>query len=169
MNRSMIIRTAGCMAVAGLGAVGAGLAAAGTGTTTNAGTAAHTGTTETPKTTRASATLSAAQETPAPTGVGKAKGTFTATLTDGGKLTYRLTFSGLSGRAVAAHIHAGKTGVSGPVLVPLCATACTSPAKGTTTVKASVVAALRAGTTYVNVHTAANPAGEIRGQVKNRR
>ena len=168
MNSNLAARIAGIAAVAGLGVVGAGLAAAGTGTTAKTGTTGHTGTTPTQKTTRLSTRLAAAQETPAPANADGA-GLFTGTVSDGGKLTYRLTYSALSGGAVAAHIHAGAKGVAGPVLVTLCAKKCTSPIAGTLTVKASVVAALRAGTTYVNVHTAANPAGEIRGQVSNRR
>lgn len=57
-------------------------------------------------------------------------------------------FSGLTGPAVQAHIHVGKPGVSGNVLVPLCEP-CVS-----------------GKTTTYRVHTAKNPAGEIRGQIK---
>jgi hypothetical protein len=70
----------------------------------------------------------------------------------------------LTGKAAAAHIHTGARGKSGPVIVPLCAP-CKSGAKGQATVDASVVSALETGRTYVNVHTAKNPAGEIRGQL----
>lgn len=80
---------------------------------------------------------------------------------------------------VAAHIHVGPVGVSGPVIFPLY-----SPADGpftsphTTTVTAAdlipapgaetfdeAVAAILNGGTYVNIHTTANPNGAIRGQV----
>jgi hypothetical protein len=113
-------------------------------------------------------TLRAAQERPKPKGkLAKAKGTFTATITrtgTSGVIAWRLTFSKLSGRAIAAHIHSGARGKAGPVIVPLCAP-CRSGAHGRATVAASVLDALESGRTYVNVHTKKNPAGEIRGQV----
>jgi hypothetical protein len=112
--------------------------------------------------------LRAAQERPKPKGkVRRAKGAFTLTVTKQGSsavLAWRLTFSRLTGRAFAAHIHSGVRGKSGPVIVPLCAP-CKSGAKGQATVGASVLNALEAGRAYVNVHTAKNPAGEIRGQL----
>ncbi len=111
------------------------------------------------------AVLNAGQEVPHPSHVGSgASGKFTATLV-GTKLTWRLTFSHLTGPASAAHIHAGKKGVAGAVLVPLCAP-CTSPASGTATVTSAVMKQMEHGTAYVNVHTAKNPNGEIRGQIK---
>ena len=114
-------------------------------------------------------TLRAAQERPKPKGkLARAKGTFTATVTRTGTtgvVTWRLTFSKLSGRAIAAHIHSGARGKAGPVIVPLCAP-CRSGASGRATVDASVLNALESGRTYVNVHTKKNLAGEIRGQVK---
>jgi hypothetical protein len=79
-------------------------------------------------------------------------------------VVWRLTFAKLTGKAVAAHIHSGVRGKAGPVIVPLCAP-CKSGAHGRATVNASVLAALEAGRTYVNVHTPKNPAGEIRGQL----
>jgi len=113
-------------------------------------------------------TLRAVQERPKPKGkLGKAKGTFSATVTrtgTNGVITWRLTFSKLSGRAIAAHIHSGARGKAGPVIVPLCAP-CRSGARGRATVSASVLNALESGASYVNVHTKKNPAGEIRGQL----
>jgi CHRD domain len=113
-------------------------------------------------------TLRAAQERPKPKGkLAKAKGTFTATVTrtgTSGVITWRLTFSKLSGRAIAAHIHSGARGKAGAVIVPLCAP-CRSGARGRATVNESVLNALESGATYVNVHTKKNPAGEIRGQI----
>ena len=112
------------------------------------------------------AKLSAKQEVPAPKGVpARATGTFTGKLV-GNKLTWKLTFSGLSGPAMAAHIHLGKPGKSGNVIVPLCPPGCRSGKSGTTTVKKDVRDAIKKGLTYVNVHTKKNPGGEIRGQVK---
>jgi hypothetical protein len=113
-----------------------------------------------------SAKLTAGQEVPKPKGVpAGATGTFTGKLV-GNKLTWKLTFKGLSGKAVAAHIHMGKRGKSGNVIVPLCPPRCVSGKSGTTTVKKDVRDAIERGLTYVNVHTAKNPGGEIRGQVK---
>jgi CHRD domain len=111
------------------------------------------------------ANLNAAQEVPkqvvkAP----GATGTFTGTLA-GAKLSWRLTYRKLSGRATAAHIHLGKPGKAGPVAVPLCGP-CTSGMKGSATLTAKQVAAVLGGGTYVNVHTAKNPAGEIRGGLR---
>jgi Cu/Zn superoxide dismutase len=115
------------------------------------------------------ATLSASQERPKPRGkVRRARGVFTATVTKNGasgEITWRLTFSKLTGRAVAAHIHRGARGKAGPVIVSLCAP-CRSGARGKATVDGSVLSALEAGTAYVNVHTRRNPAGEIRGQIR---
>jgi CHRD domain len=109
------------------------------------------------------AKLAARSEVPAPKAAARATGLFTASLS-GRSLTWRLTFTRLTGRAVAAHIHLGKAGVAGPVAVPLCGP-CLSGAHGKVAVSAKVRAALLARGAYVNVHTAKNAAGEIRGQV----
>jgi len=98
-----------------------------------------------------------------------AKGLFAGTIVQNGKnatLKFKLSYSGLSGPATAAHIHLGKRGVAGNVLVPLCAGNCHSGMKGTATFKSDVADKIEHGQTYVNVHTAKNPNGEIRGQVK---
>ncbi len=81
------------------------------------------------------------------------------------KLTWKVTYSGLSGPATAGHFHgpaeAGKNaGVA--VAIPNIAT---SPVEGSATLTDAQAADLMAGKYYVNVHTAANPGGEIRGQV----
>jgi hypothetical protein len=112
--------------------------------------------------------LRASQERPKPKGrVRRARGAFTLTITKQGSsavLVWQLTFSRLTGKAFAAHIHSGARGRSGPVIVPLCAP-CRTGARGRAAVNASVLNALQSGRTYVNVHTAKNPAGEIRGQL----
>lgn len=71
---------------------------------------------------------------------------------------------GLSGTPTAAHLHLAPAGVNGPVIVPLTAGPGDTFA-GTGTLSAAQVTALKSDGTYVNVHTPANPGGEIRGQV----
>jgi hypothetical protein len=111
------------------------------------------------------ANLDTRQEVPKEKGASiRASGNFTATLS-GAKLTWKLTFDHLTGAATAAHIHSGVKGKAGPVIVALCGP-CKSPVSGSAHVSAAVVKMLQSGNTYVNVHTAKNPGGEIRGQVK---
>jgi hypothetical protein len=115
-----------------------------------------------------SATLTPGADVPKPVGAPNAKGAFTGTYvenTKGGKFTWKLSYTALTGPAMAAHIHTGKPGVSGPVTVPLCGP-CTSGKTGTVQISKAVITSLESGNSYVNVHTAKNPAGEIRGQVK---
>ncbi len=123
---------------------------------------------ESATTTGFTARLNAAQEIPKPTGVrAGAQGTFTAGLVrsgSGGKLSWRLNFQGLTGKATASHIHVGVRGRAGAVRVALCGP-CRSGASGSANVTAATITALLAGRTYVNVHTARNAAGEIRGQI----
>src|SRR5471032_256687 len=81
------------------------------------------------------------------------------------KLSWKVTYSGLTGPATAAHFHgpaeAGKNaGVA--VAIP---NATSSPAEGSATLTDAQAADLAAGKYCINVHTAANPGGEIRGQV----
>jgi len=119
-----------------------------------------------PKTTfKLKAALTIGQEKPIPKGTRLgASGRFTATL-KGTTLTWRLTFTHLSGPATAAHIHKGARKVAGPVVIPLCGP-CMSPVTGgPTTLTADEVKDLLAGRYYVNVHTAKNLGGEIRGQI----
>jgi len=111
------------------------------------------------------ANLNTRQEVPKKKGASvRAGGKFTATLA-GTKMTWKLTFEHLTGPATAAHIHSGAKGVPGSVIVPL-GGPCKSPASGTANVGAALAEMLENGSTYVNVHTAKNPGGEIRGQVK---
>jgi len=81
------------------------------------------------------------------------------------KLSWKVTYSGLSGPATAAHFHGpGEAGKNAGVAVAI-PNATSSPAEGSATLTAAQAADLTAGKYYVNVHTAANPGGEIRGQV----
>jgi len=116
------------------------------------------------------ANLRARFEVPKPTGVrAGAVGRFTGKAfeleNDRVRVRWRLTFSKLTGRAVAAHVHSGRVGRAGGVLAPLCAP-CRSAQRGTTTITHAQLSTLRRGRAYVNVHTKRNAAGEIRGQIR---
>ena len=93
-------------------------------------------------------------------------------------ITYTVTVTGnLSGPVTAAHIHGpGGVDVAADIIVPLTVSNGTGTTgvlvsgSFTTTGNASINMAqllthMLAGNTYVNLHTAANPAGEIRGQI----
>lgn len=113
--------------------------------------------------------MNAAQEVPAPSGdLSNARGTFAATITKsdsgGASISWQLAFDGLTGNAIAAHIHTGAPGSPGPVVLALCGP-CSSPLSGTGTLTEATLAAIEGGTAYVNVHTPTNPGGEIRGQL----
>lgn len=113
---------------------------------------------------RFSATLDAAQEVPPVSsgGTGTADITFD---TESKTLEWTLEYSGLSGDAAAAHFHGpAAAGENAGVAVPIPDPA--SGAKGSATLTDEQAADLMAGRYYVNVHTAANPDGEIRGQVE---
>jgi CHRD domain len=113
------------------------------------------------------AVLNAGQVTPSPKGTkAGASGTFKATLT-GTTLKWTLTYTNLTGPAVAAHIHLGARGKNGIALVALCGPpSCKSPMSGSANSVTDDVGALmlKAGA-YVNVHTNKNPEGEIRGEI----
>ena len=110
-----------------------------------------------------------------------------------GTISYALSYSGLEGAVAQAHIHFGGRAQSGGISVFLCSNLGNGPA-GTqacpaapATVRGTIrpadvigpagqgidpgefdelVAAIRAGTTYVNVHSAKYPGGEIRAQLE---
>jgi hypothetical protein len=117
--------------------------------------------------------LTGAQENPPVVTTATGQGTAVISA-DGSTITYIVTYSGLSGAVNAAHIHTGAAGANGGVILPLTAgaspmvgtlTAANFSASGAVTTFAEAVAAIRAGTTYFNLHTSANPGGEIRGQI----
>jgi hypothetical protein len=97
----------------------------------------------------------------------KGTGTVSATYdTVSKKFSYDVTYSGLTGTATAAHFHGpAAAGVNAPPVVPIPATALASPIKGEATLTDAQAADLEAGNWYFNVHTAAHPGGEIRGQL----
>src|ERR1700760_3941651 len=81
------------------------------------------------------------------------------------KLSWKVTYSGLTGPATAAHFHGpAETGKNAGVAVAI-PNAASSPVEGSATLTDAQAADLEAGKYYVNVHTKDNPGGEIRGQV----
>jgi CHRD domain-containing protein len=107
---------------------------------------------------------------------------------DSGVVNFTLSYEGLSGSATASHLHFGERHVAGGVMMwvcggggqPVCPTGTSAEITGTITAAnvtgpvnqgiaagefAEALDAVRAGASYVNVHTAAFPPGEIRGQV----
>ncbi len=110
------------------------------------------------------AQLAADAETPpnASKGTGKLTGTFDPA---SGKLSYDVTYADLTGPATAAHFHApAPVGKSSGVEIPIKGSIA-SPIKGEATLTTDQARNLTEGMTYFNIHTAANKAGEIRGQV----
>jgi hypothetical protein len=128
------------------------------------------------------AKLDATNEVPPPSLSGNTP-SGTATFTPQGNVVlYKVSVTGLSSPYVAAHIHTGAPGVAGPVIVALILTGgLDGSASGEGTFDASAIkgknadgspmsmadllAAMRSGVTYVNVHTANNKPGEARGQI----
>ena len=109
------------------------------------------------------ATLTSTAEVPP--NASKGTGALTSTYdTATKKLTWTVTFSGLSGPATAAHFHGpAAAGANAGVVVPQ-KDGLTSPMKGEATLTDAQAADLLAGKWYFNIHTEANKGGEIRGQ-----
>ena len=110
------------------------------------------------------ATLSAAQEVPpvASPGTGNAEVMVNPSTM---AMTYRVTYAGLTGPATAGHIHGpAPAGQNAGVKIPF-PTVAQSPVTGSVTLTAEQYTDLKAGRYYVNVHTAAHPGGEVRGQL----
>lgn len=106
------------------------------------------------------ATLTGKAETPKgdPDGKGTAEVKITGT-----KVCWEF-YTARVGTLLAAHIHKGRAGTSGPVVVPL---GKAFHAKGCTTTTAPIARAILAdpGAYYVNVHNATYPGGALRGQL----
>ena len=110
-----------------------------------------------------SVSLNGSHEVPAVTT--SASGSGTVSVSSDRAVTARITVSGMA--PTAAHIHQGAPGSNGPVIVPFVK-------EGDNTFVAPAGAkmteeqyrAYKAGNTYVNVHSAKNPSGEIRAQLK---
>lgn len=83
------------------------------------------------------------------------------------RLSYTVSVTGIVS-ATAVHIHRGPIGANGPVVFDLLGASVlsdTSPISGTVYLTPAQVTDLFAGNYYVNVHTASNPGGELRGQL----
>ena len=126
-----------------------------------------------PEITTFTAALNGANESPAVTT--SAVGTATFDVLRGNIITYRVDVTGIDS-AFASHIHLGAAGVNGPILVTLYGSAGTpigfsgTLASGTAGAPTgmtldSLLVLMKNGGVYVNVHTRANGAGAIRGQV----
>ncbi len=107
-------------------------------------------------------TLSGANEVPPVTTT--AKGTGIVTIGMDGAVSGSITTTGIA--ATAAHIHEAAAGKNGPVIVPMAKNGDNGfvfpPGAKLTEAQ---MASLKAGNLYINVHSAANPGGEIRGQL----
>ena len=106
--------------------------------------------------------LSGANEVPPVTT--SATGDGTITVADDGAVSGSVTTKGIQG--TAAHIHAGAAGKNGPVVVPFTKEGDTYKAAAGAKLNPDKLKAFKAGELYFNVHSAANPNGEIRGQLK---
>ena len=117
-----------------------------------------------------SAMLGGNQEVPPVRTMASGAGIFSLNA-DGSAVSFDLSVGGLSGAIAAAHFHNAPAGVNGGVVRTLTGDFTDNIASGVWTsadaepLTAALVAELIAGKLYVNVHTAANPSGEIRGQV----
>ena len=113
------------------------------------------------------ATMSGKTEVPPNQSAGT--GTVTATFDPATKvLTWEGSFSGLSGPATAAHFHGpAEAGKNAGVAIWISEKGKTldSPFKGSATLTDAQASDLQAGLMYANIHTAANPGGELRGQM----
>jgi len=110
--------------------------------------------------------LSSAQEVPP--NDSKGKGTAEITIDKTAKtVNWSISTTDLSGPGVAAHIHGpAEAGANAGVVVNLAPNGMANPLVGSATLTDAQLADVLAGKTYINVHTAKNPMGEVRGQIK---
>jgi hypothetical protein len=109
-----------------------------------------------------SVNLSGAEEVPPVTTSGSGSGSFR--VAEDGTVTGSVTTKGVPG--TMAHIHMGAKGQNGPVIVPLSKDGDTYSVPGGRKLSASQLEAFKKGNLYVNVHTAKNKGGEVRGQLQ---
>jgi subtilisin family serine protease len=108
------------------------------------------------------ATIDGSQEVPPTPSTATGEGAFTYNLLTN-ELTWHISHDLDMGDVTAAHIHSGAAGTNGPVEVPLDHTV--NPMIGSATLTDAQQGMLVNGLLYVNIHTAAFPGGEIRGQI----
>lgn len=112
----------------------------------------------------------------------------------GNAIDYEITYTGMQGAVTQSHVHVGQHSVNGGIVLWICGSAntpgpagtpvCTSPdghfagtwrpenvqTVGTQQIATGeldeVIAAMRAGAAYANVHSNLSPGGEIRGQIR---
>ncbi len=93
-----------------------------------------------------------------------ASGEGTISVADDGAVSGSVSTKGI--QSTAAHIHMGAAGKNGPVIVPFTKEGDTFKAPAGAKLNADQMKALHDGDLYFNVHSAAHPGGEIRGQLK---
>jgi hypothetical protein len=104
-----------------------------------------------------------AQETPSVDTPAVGLGRFS--LASDGQMSYTVVVTGLKGKPTAMHLHRGKAGVAGDVVYPLTTPTADAATTGTITFNQADLADLTSQGFYLNIHTDAFPAGEVRGQV----
>jgi len=107
-------------------------------------------------------TLSGANEVPPVTT--SASGGGTITVNDDGSVAGSVTTTGVAG--TAAHIHEGAADKNGPVIIPLTKEEDAYKVPAGAKLTEAQMTSFKAGNLYINVHSAANPGGEIRGQLR---
>ena len=114
------------------------------------------------------ATLSGDQEVPPVEG--DAMGEAALTLNDDEtEIVLDISATGISGTVIGMHLHRAAAGANGDVVLNLTDTVVDSGdgrigASGSVAISSETLSDLRAGIVYLNIHTANNPGGEIRGQ-----
>ena len=107
-------------------------------------------------------TLTGDQEVPPVKTVGVGSGFFA--IGNDKSISGSVNTAGITG--TVAHIHEGAPGKNGPVIIPLTKKGDTYSVPAGLKLTDGQLATFEAGNLYVNVHSAANPGGELRGQLK---
>jgi len=106
--------------------------------------------------------LSGAQEVPPVQG--SASGSGKVTINNDGSVNASISASGFT--PTAAHIHEGKAGTNGKVIVPFTKEGDKFVAPAGAKLTPDQMKAFKEGDLYVNMHSAAHPGGEVRAQLK---